>query len=186
MPPISDPQFGAAAVSDDVPRADLAQLAIRAADCLRALLHEPTARAGLNETRFNVLDLLRRWAPGSCSQSEIAARLLQSESNLSTLLDRMHQDGLISRTRSKTDRRRIAIGLNPAGEQALARADQRRGRESSEALAALDEHQHAALFDGLHALTRSLERRLSDVHPGRSLCDRAPTAQRSAWVRTSN
>jgi DNA-binding MarR family transcriptional regulator len=175
---MSDPHFGAAAVSDDPPRVDLAQLVVRAADCLRALLHEPTARAGLNETRFNVLDLLRRSASGSCSQSEIAARLLQSESNLSTLLDRMHQDGLISRTRSKTDRRRVAIGLTPLGQQALALADRKRGRASSEAIGALDDDQHTRFREALESLIRSLERRISDVAP-------KPTAVRSGDDRTA-
>lgn len=135
----------------------LAQLIVRAADCLRAVLHTPTNEAGLNETRYNVLDLLHREPAGSCSQSCIASRLLQSESNLSTLLDRMHSDGLIARTRSSTDRRRVAISLTPTGRESLARADQRRARAAAEVLQALDEPARAALGGWLWLLIRSLE-----------------------------
>ena len=70
---MSDPHFNLHTASGAAPHAVLAQLVVRAADCLRAIWHEPTAQAGLNETRFNVLELLRRAASGSCSQSEIAA-----------------------------------------------------------------------------------------------------------------
>src|SRR5262249_14919042 len=80
-------------------------LLLRAAECLTALLQAPTARAGLNESRYNVLNVLRRKNSGNCTQTELATLLLQSESNLSTLLERMRLDGLISRVRSESDRR---------------------------------------------------------------------------------
>lgn len=175
---MSDPHFNLHTASGAAPHASLAQLVVRAADCLRAIWHEPTAQAGLNETRFNVLELLRRAASGSCSQSEIAASLLQSESNLSTLLDRMHNDGLISRMRSKTDRRCVAIGLTPAGDEALARADRQRGRASAQALQALDEHEQATLRNGLQSLVRGLERTVAEALP-------KPTAVRSGPERTA-
>src|SRR5262245_2121256 len=90
---------------------------LRTAQCLTALLQSPTARAGLNESRYNVLDALCRNAAGACSQTELARHLLQSESNLSTLLDRMRQAGLISRVRSESDRRVALIGLTAEGRE---------------------------------------------------------------------
>lgn len=145
---------------DPISHASLTQLVVRAADCLRAVLHAPTNQAGLNETRYNVLELLSREPAGSCSQSFIASRLLQSESNLSTLLDRMHGDGLIARTRSSTDRRRVAISLTPAGCEALAQADGHRARAAAEALQALGESERTALGNWLQLLIRRLERAL--------------------------
>ena len=132
----------------------------RAADCLTALLHGPTATAGLNESRYNVLDALRWMPAGTCTQTELAARLLQSESNLSTLLERMRQDDLISRVRSETDRRKSLIGLTAAGREALARADLVRARAISTILKELNEPQQAALCASLGLLLQRLEREL--------------------------
>ena len=132
----------------------------RAADCLTALLHGPTTTAGLNESRYNVLDALRRMPAGTCTQTELAARLLLSESNLSTLLERMRQDDLISRVRSETDRRKSLIGLTAAGREAQARADLARSRATATVLQELNEPQRAALCASLELLLQRLEREL--------------------------
>lgn len=133
---------------------------VRTAACLTALLQGPTATAGLNESRYNVLDALRRIPGGTCTQTELAARLLQSESNLSTLLERMRQDELISRVRSETDRRKSSIGLTSSGREALARADLARSRAMASLFRALDESQQAALTATLGLLLQRCEEEL--------------------------
>jgi len=141
----------------------LGELLLRAAECLTALLQSPTAEAGLNEPRYNVLAVLRRTASGSCSQTELATDLLQSESNLSTLLERMRKDGLISRVRSDADRRKAVVGLTPAGREALFLADQARARATATMLEALDERREAALREALSLLVHRLERTLKGI-----------------------
>jgi DNA-binding MarR family transcriptional regulator len=126
-----------------------AALLTRAANCLAALLQGPTAIAGLNESRYNVLDALRAIPGQTSTQTDLAARLLQSESNLSTLLDRMRSDGLISRTRSDRDRRKSLIGLTAAGREALDSADLARSRATAAILKALDDRHTAGLREGL-------------------------------------
>jgi len=138
----------------------LGALLSRTADCLTAVLHGPTATTGLNESRYHVLDALRRMPGGICTQTELAAWLLQSESNLSTLLERMRQDDLISRVRSEADRRKSLIGLTTAGREALARADQARTRATAAIFHALHEFQQAALRESLALLLQRLEREL--------------------------
>ncbi|MBI3864180.1 MAG: MarR family transcriptional regulator [Planctomycetia bacterium] len=138
----------------------VAALLVRTADCLTALLRSPTATAGLNESRYNVLDALRRTPTGSSTQSALAAKLLQSESNLSTLLDRMQHDGLISRVRSETDRRKSLIRLAAAGSEALLRADLERNRAAGRILRSLDDDRAGALCDSLERLLRCIEREL--------------------------
>jgi DNA-binding MarR family transcriptional regulator len=133
---------------------------VRAAACLTALLQGPTATAGLNESRYNVLDALRRTAGGTSTQTELAARLLQSESNLSTLLERMRQDGLISRERSETDRRKSLIGLTRAGRDALARADLARSRAMATVFKTLEESEQAGLRTALWVLLQQFEGQL--------------------------
>ena len=136
---------------------DVGVLLARTASCLAALLQGPTATAGLNESRYNVLDALRRISEGPCTQTALAARLLQSESNLSTLLERMRHDGLITRVRSETDRRKSSIGLTPAGCDALARADRARRRETATVMKVLGDSQLAALCATLGLLLQRLE-----------------------------
>jgi len=132
-------------------------LLARAANCLAALLQGPTAIAGLNESRYNVLDALRIIPGQTSTQTDLAARLLQSESNLSTLLDRMRSDGLISRARSDRDRRKSLIGLTAAGREALDRADLARSRATAAMLKALDERHAAGLREGLLLLLERCE-----------------------------
>jgi MarR family 2-MHQ and catechol resistance regulon transcriptional repressor len=145
-----------------------AELLLRAAECLTALLQSPTAQAGLNESRYHLLDALRRKGAGLCSQTELATQLLQSESNLSTLVERMRQDGLISRVRSESDRRVALIGLSEAGCQALARADQARHRAAKAVLNVLDERGEQALVEALRKLLIKLERTLGIAGRGTS------------------
>lgn len=149
---------------------------IRAATCLTALLQGPTATAGLNESRYHVLDMLRRMPGGTSTQTELAARLLQSESNLSTLLERMRQDQLITRERSETDRRKSLIGLTPAGRDALARADFARSRAMAAVFAALEDFERADLSTNMQRLLHHFEGQLGiaprintpEVFPGTS------------------
>lgn len=138
----------------------VAALLVRTADCLTALLRSPTASAGLNESRFNVLDALRRTPAGTSTQSELAAKLLQSESNLSTLLDRMQHDGLISRVRSDTDRRKTLIRLAETGSDALMQADHERNRAAAKILGTLDGDRTLALCEALEQLLKRFESEL--------------------------
>jgi|GEM_PF-4544751 len=136
------------------------ELLVRAATCLTALLQGPTNAAGLNESRYNVLDALRRMPQGTTTQTELAARLLQSESNLSTLLERMRQDELISRVRSETDRRKSLIGLTRAGRDALARADAARSRAMATVFKSFAESEQTTLCTSMLSLLQQFEGQL--------------------------
>jgi DNA-binding MarR family transcriptional regulator len=141
-------------------QANIAALLIRIADCLTAILRGPTEEAGLNECRYKLLAALRQTCAGTSTQADLAYTLLQSESNLSTLLERMQQDGLISRVRSATDRRKTQIGLAASGSDALSRADFLRQRAMAKVLSVLGEDQSSGLFTTLTALLNGLESEL--------------------------
>ena len=179
-PTASAPETLAATVTADSPAAargcpagSTGTRLLRTAECLKALLQAPTANAGLNESRYNVLDALRRKPSATCSQTELATYLLQSESNLSTLLDRMKKDGLISRVRSESDRRVALIGLSTAGRDALARADQARHRAVAPVLRVFDERLEAALGEALELLRRKLEETLGIARRRRAAIEMA-------------
>lgn len=140
------------------PATGIGLLMMRGADCLAAALVACTADAGLNEARYRVLAALRDHRTGESSQSELAGLLLQSESNLSTLLERMSGDGLITRARSASDRRRSLIRMTDAGREALARADEARSAAIAHLMREFPPEQAEQLVRGLQRLVGELER----------------------------
>jgi DNA-binding MarR family transcriptional regulator len=100
---------------------------LQAAQRLRAVLAANYNRCGLSEVRYAVLERLERASPNGCSQTELAEMLGQSESSVSTLVERMRASGLIYRLRSKSDRRMRVLLLTDHGRQLLATA--RRGHD---------------------------------------------------------
>lgn len=166
--PLPETEWPAPMAEDRTPAGDVSDvgaLLIRGAECLVAALLDCTAEAGLNEARYRVLDSLDRRTRGECSQSELALQLLQSESNLSTLLERMSGDGLITRTRSQIDRRRSLIRMTPLGLEALSQANRTRSATIVRLLRFFSPVEIEQLSEGLRRLVGDLEN-----DPG--VCDR--------------
>ncbi len=96
---------------------------LRAATHIRLRLGEFLEQFALTEVRYSVLVALRIASQAGLSQSELAERLMQSESNISTLVERMQQDGLVDRLRSDADRRKRVLLLSSSGERLLDRVE---------------------------------------------------------------
>ena len=64
--------------------------------------------------RFDVMAALHR-ADGGLTMSELSRRLLVSNGNTTTVIDRLESDGLVQRTPSTADRRIINVALTAAG-----------------------------------------------------------------------
>ena len=58
-------------------------------------------------------------AESGCSQADLAEYLQQSESSISTLIDRMRSDNLLYRLPSTTDRRKKVLKLSDRGRELL-------------------------------------------------------------------
>lgn len=71
--------------------------------------------------RFDVLAHLDMVGDKGLSTSQLAKRLLASQGNITRLLDRMAQDGLIDRRGDATDRRVSKIRLSAKGAELFAR-----------------------------------------------------------------
>jgi hypothetical protein len=82
---------------------------------------------------------------------------------LSTLLERMKTDGLISRVRSERDRRVTLVALSQSGREALVRADEARARAVAKVFQIFDEQREAALSETLCGLQHKLEQTLGIV-----------------------
>lgn len=114
----------AATVAEPAGFESVLELVMEAADSVREMMTPCLTAHGLNDARFTIMRAIRDSRNGECSQSELARCLKQSEANVSTLLDRMRGDGLVSREKSPFDRRRSVVRLTEKGEQQLVLTEQ--------------------------------------------------------------
>jgi len=88
---------------------------VRTADVLLQSLTILMKPYQLSPTQYNVLRILRGAGSQGVSCKDIAARLVARDPDITRLMDRLEQRGLIVRDRSKEDRRIVTHRLTPAG-----------------------------------------------------------------------
>ena len=88
---------------------------------------------------------------------ELAEREGVSPPRMTAALDRLEADGLVRRTRSPVDRRRVVLEVTDPGLRALRSARRRRTAWLAARLARLDDAERAALAAALPSLRRLLE-----------------------------
>ncbi|MEX1097526.1 MAG: MarR family transcriptional regulator [Planctomycetales bacterium] len=143
----------------------------RAAALLRSLSAARLAEFDLNPVRRGVLEILDECAEG-CSQTELAERLRQSESGVSTLVDRMRRSELVYRLRSKADRRKRLLMLAPRGRELLGLVRQRRADPADTLLRCFDAREIRELAGLLERLVKAL----ADTRADRPQNDRQAVA----------
>ena len=144
---------------------DLDRLLRRVTDVWQSRLAPLMQAQGLSEPRYQILGALFRRMPTGCSQTELASELFQSESNLSTLLERMQSDGLIRRQRSPIDRRKVTIQLAEAGAAVLTEARAERQHQIGRLLSGFELDRRQELATGLQSLLNWLSPQHAR-HPG--------------------
>ena len=70
---------------------------------------------GITGSQYNVLRILRGAAPGGLCRNDVRERLLNRMPDVTRLLDRMEQSGLVSRSRDGDDRRVVTTKITKAG-----------------------------------------------------------------------
>ena len=139
------------------PFASLTQEALlsieRTAAVFRHRLGEALKPLGVTPTQFNVLRILRGAGPAGLCRNEVRDRLVSQVPDVTRLLDRMEDAGLIVRGRDSSDRRLVSTRITPEGLALLARADEQVARTEREQIGHLDEAQLRAIVD-LLALAR--------------------------------
>ena len=91
----------------------------RTYDRLRALEDELFARHGLTAQQYNALRLLRAAHPGAVPTLTLAGRLVSRAPDITRLLDRLAERGLVDRARPAENRRTVMVGITPAGASLL-------------------------------------------------------------------
>lgn len=74
-------------------------------------------------TQFNVLRILRGAGPEGLCRNEVRDRLVARVPDVTRLLDRMEEAGLVERARDAQDRRYVMTRIAPAGLRLLERID---------------------------------------------------------------
>jgi DNA-binding MarR family transcriptional regulator len=91
----------------------------RTYDRLRALEDELFARNDLTPQQYNILRLLRSRHPEPIRTLELAARLVSRAPDITRMLDKLEQRGLISRNRPAGNRRTVEVAITPPGIELL-------------------------------------------------------------------
>jgi DNA-binding MarR family transcriptional regulator len=87
----------------------------RTYDRLRALEDELFGRYDLTPQQYNALRLLRAAHPGTMPTLALAGRLVSRAPDITRLLDRLEQRGLVRRDRPAQNRRVVQVAITDAG-----------------------------------------------------------------------
>lgn len=79
---------------------------------------------GITVSQFNILRILRGQGMQSLSGTELKSRMLERNSDVSRLLDRLARKGLIVRTKSSSDKRAVDVRISRKGLSVLSSIDQ--------------------------------------------------------------
>jgi|SRR5215831_17755669 DNA-binding MarR family transcriptional regulator len=71
--------------------------------------------AELTLSQYNVLRILRGSHPTRLTCGDIVERMIARDPDVTRLLDRLERSGLVSRVRSRSDRRVVEVGITPKG-----------------------------------------------------------------------
>jgi DNA-binding MarR family transcriptional regulator len=109
---------------------------------------------GVTPTQYNVLRILRGAGPMGLCRNEVRERLVAEVPDVTRLLDRMEDAGLIGRERDSTDRRLVTTRITAAGLRLLDKMDVPVAEMHARQLGHLTRAQLRTLID-LLALARS-------------------------------
>lgn len=104
----------------------------RTYDRLREIDERLFAGHGITAQQYNALRVLKAARPGALSASALGARLVSRAADITRLLDRLEQLGLVQRQRNDRNRRAVEVSITPAGVALVGRlagAVRRCGRE---------------------------------------------------------
>jgi DNA-binding MarR family transcriptional regulator len=96
----------------------------RTYDRLKALEDEVFGRFGLSAQQYNALRLLRSVHPGAMPTLALAGRLISRAPDVTRLLDRLEQRGLLGRERRADNRRVVEVRITDAGLELLRELDE--------------------------------------------------------------
>ena len=98
---------------------------VRTAAVLEHSMAQALKPYDVTPTQYNVLRILRGAGGSGLCRNEVGTRLVTAVPDVTRLLDRMEEMGLIVRERGTADRRMVSTHLTKKGHELLARLDGR-------------------------------------------------------------
>ena len=112
------------------------------------ILLKPT---GITLVQYNVLRILRGSEPDGLCRNELRDRMLNRMPDVTRLLDRMEESGLVSRSREEADRRQVRTQLTPRARRLVDELDAKVWAEHQRQLGHMSEEQLTTLIELLTA-----------------------------------
>jgi len=120
---------------------------------------------GITLPRFDLLAQLDR-APGGLTMGELSRRMMVSNGNVTSLIDRLVAEGMVERRPVPGDRRAQLVRLSPAGKRAFDTMTPAHKAWINDLLGGLDRKEMRALLDLLAELKTSLAERAEEPEDG--------------------
>ena len=140
-----------------IPEEELYLSLIRTADILGRGCHALLKDAGLSPPQYNVLRILRGAGEPGLPCGEIAARMVTRDPDVTRLLDRLEQRGLITRGRGTEDRRVVSACITAAALDVLDGIDPHMHALHKRQLGVLSAEEQATLLTQLMQVRESLD-----------------------------
>jgi DNA-binding MarR family transcriptional regulator len=125
---------------------------VRTAAVLADAFEQVLKPAGITGPQYNVLRILRGAEPDGLCRNELRDRMITRMPDMTRLLDRMEDAGLVTRARDGDDRRLVSTHITPRGRRVLDDLDAAVAREHRRRLGHLGADQLQTLIDLLTQL----------------------------------
>ncbi len=121
----------------------------RTYDRLRELDERVFQGHGITAQQYNALRILKSVRPGALSTSAVGARLISRAADMTRLLDKLEEQGLVSRKRCEENRRVVYVSITAAGVAVVNRLAADVKRLGKDQLGHLDRRTLRSLIDML-------------------------------------
>src|SRR5688572_25760021 len=120
---------------------------LRTSSTLTDDLEELLKPYGISATQYNVLRILRGAGQGGLCRNELRDRMLTRMPDMTRLLDRMEDAGLVKRSREQDDRRMVLTQITARGRELLGELERPLTQLHREQLSQLTDDQLRTLID---------------------------------------
>ena len=128
---------------------------VRTSSTLTDMVEDLLKPFGISGTQYNVLRILRGAGDDGLCRNELRDRMLTRMPDMTRLLDRREEAGLVTRSRERDDRRMVLTQITARGRELLSQLDRPMNELHRKQLAQLDDEQLRSLIDLLTLVRQS-------------------------------